>query len=776
MRLKPNFGKGGLKGFVSQHAEKAIFGLVLGLVAFFIYSSATQEVEETGSPEDLKRNASSASSGLSQDYWDAIRPEREKEVEDYGEKAQDGRKPIDQADYALAHIWDPPVTPKRGHRDDPRILAPEQVEALGGVFNIPVRSAGDDPWEGDKDAVAKPKEEAKPKRTRRKKSTRRTSSEGGDEAMLMGGSGAYFQDASEGDGMGPGYMDSSGMGDEGAMGPGAMTTSGMTGGRRTIGKTYRQLYIKGYQGTFGQMGRGALGRSFAVVGVTAIVPYEKQWEEYERALAGTTGYSAKQDIPRYLFFLAEKAEVPADPDAPLDWKPVSNSKYAMKISARYAAFPKEVADQEYTVPNVLTMPIPPIMLKSYEFMSRHRDIPRQQVKVQQVASTEEASDEEEPIELGPSGSELTPDDFAIPKVNPGATGGGGMYGVGSGGGSGMYAPGGAGGMMGPDEDFSSMEGGSGMDYDETGGDMYGGSGAGYGSGGDYGASFGAAQEQTVVKYKMVRFFDLTAEPGKSYRYRVAVVLEDPNHPENPQAAPNTRHLDPAVAKRVQEVEAKDAETSSRTGEPTRTFYRQTEWSEPSNVVTVAEPEKFVAGGATHGKVIPLGDGIEIQTTESKGKLVTMVWDEARAAEIPAEKEVFRGSFLSFAQDADALHPLTQQIKTIEGFDFKTDAFVADLRGGRKLITDIDEENDNEETIHYTPAEFLVIDGEGNLLACNEIDDTEEFRRLTFAEDTAQPVAATGGSGMPGGDYGDMMDYGDMGSGMDMMEGGGSEEY
>ncbi len=776
MRLKLNFGKGGLKGFVSHHAEKAIFGLVLCLVAFFIYSSATQEVEETGSPEDLKRNASSARSGLDQDYWDAIRPEREKEVEDYGGKAEEGRKPIDEADYALSNIWDPGVTPRRGKRGDPKMLGPQLVEASGGVFNIPIRTASrEDFWENDKDAVAKPKEEAKPwrRRPKKKKPSRGYMGGSSDGDMLSGAAGGGSEYGEEEEEMGSGYM-GSGMDDEGSMGPGAMMTSGMTGGRRTIGKIYRDLYIKGYQGTFSQMGaQGALGRSYAVVGVTATVPYEKQWEEYERALAGTTGYSAKQDIPKYLFFLAERAEVSADPNAPLDWKPISNSNYAMKLSARYAAFPKEVADEAYTVPGVLTMPIPPIMLKSFDDIVVHSDIPRQQVKRIQVASTEEAPDEEEPIEI--ESSELSPGDLSIPKVGPGTTGGGGMYGPGAGG-SGMYAPEGSGSMMGSAEGSSSFGSGSEMDYGDGDEGMYDEEGSGYGSGGGYGTPFGNEQELTVVKHKMVRFFDLTAEPGKSYRYRVAVVLEDPNHPRDPQAAPSTRILDAAVAKRVREVEAKDAETSTRTGQTTRTFYLQTDWSEASNVVTVAKPEKYVAGGATHGKVIPLSDSIEIQTTESKGKLVTMVWDDNRAAEIPAEKEVFRGSYLSFTEDADALHPLTQQIKTIEGFEFNTDAFVADLRGGKKLITDIDEENDDEETIHYTPGEFLVIDGEGNLLACNEIDDTEEFRRLTFAEDTAQPITASGG-GMPG-DYGDMMDYGEFGSGMDMEDdgGGGGEEH
>jgi len=761
-----------LKGFVSQHAEKAIFGLVLGLVGFFIYTSATQEVDETGSPEDLKKNASSARSGLNQDYWDKIRPDREKKVENYADRAGVARKAIADADYRLANIWDKGVIPKRGKRGDPQMLAPEQVVASGGVFNIPMRtSSRDNPWENDKDAVVKPKEETKPKRKRKKRPDRRTMEGGSDGEMLGGGSGSFFMEAGEEGDMPSGYPGGMEMIDPGSSGP--TSTTAMTGGRRTIGKNYKEQYVRGHKGTFGQAGQGgALGRSFAVVGVRALVPYEKQWEEYERALAEATQYNPKQDIPTYIYFLAERAEVPADPNAPLDWQPVSNTKFAMQWSARYAGIPKEVADSRYVVPSVLTMPIPPIMLKPYDGLASHKEIPRYQVKSTQLTRREEAPDEDEPIELGPT--DLSGDISTIPKVG---AGGGGMYPGGSGG---MFQPGDIGGGMDPsgyeggdlmspeeeDDGSSGMGHGDPMAYEGDGGS---------GMSGGYGTQYGFAQEQTVVKYKMVRFFDLRAEPGKSYRYRVCVVLEDPNRPRNPGASPSTRILDPVAAKRVREVEAKDEEASQRTGKPTRTFFIKTDWSEPSNIVTIAKPEKYVAGAVTHGKEIPLSENIKVQKSEPHGKLVTMVWDKDRAAEVPVETDVYRGSFLSMSQNADVLHPLTLQIKTVENYKFNTDAFVADLRGGKELITDVEEvDREKTETKHYEPGEFLVIDGEGNLLACDEIDDIEEYRRLMLVEDTDQPGMSSG-FGTPG-DYGGMegmegMEGMDMGSeGMEGMEG------
>ena len=89
---------------------------------------------------------------------------------------------------------------------------------------------------------------------------------------------------------------------------------------------------------------------------------------------------------------------------------------------------------------------------------------------------------------------------------------------------------------------------------------------------------------------MVRFFDLTVKPGKSYRYRVRVMLEDPNRPHDPKADPDKGILHPTVIERLEQVATDDENYLKRTGKPRRTYYRVTDWSEPSNVVTVAQPE------------------------------------------------------------------------------------------------------------------------------------------------------------------------------------------
>jgi hypothetical protein len=286
-----------------------------------------------------------------------------------------------------------------------------------------------------------------------------------------------------------------------------------------------------------------------------------------------------------------------------------------------------------------------------------------------------------------------------------------------------------------------------------------GMGPGYGSEGGmpggynpYGGGTPGQPRQPPVKFKLVRFFDFTAEIGKTYRYRVSVVLEDPNRPIDPRTDPNKRILESSVIARLAKVEADDQQYQQRTGKEKRTYYRQTEWSDPSEPVTVPKPDFFVAGAATAAKMIPLSlNGPLVQMSDPQAKLVPVVWDRRRAVETPAERDVSRGSYLNFEQDADVLHPAILAIKRLEKYSFQTNAYVADLRGGEECLKDVDKEA-RTETLYPTPGEVLVVDGLGNLVVCNEIDNCEEYRRVLFIEDSpvvATPTGPTGSEGMEG---------------------------
>ena len=194
-----------------------------------------------------------------------------------------------------------------------------------------------------------------------------------------------------------------------------------------------------------------------------------------------------------------------------------------------------------------------------------------------------------------------------------------------------------------------------------------------------------------------------------------------------------------------------SEVVTRLEDPNRDkkeFWRTTEWSEPSDAVTVPAPGRLLAGMVSRGKMAKLNERV-IQLTEDRGKFVPVVWDKRYAVDIPAERDVFRGTMLNFQRDAEVVHPLSLIIKMLEAYNFQTDSLVVDLRGGEELPGKAKEKM-------TAPGEFAMIDGSGKLVVRNELDDMEAFRRFTLAEEKEQDSGSSTGSpfgGAPGSDDG-----------------------
>ncbi len=745
MKLKKILGDGGIKGCFALHVEKLVFGVVILLVVFFVYSSATQEgISLSETPEKLKNEAESARNHITSDHWAALEQDRVKMVGDYPDRALEIRTAIQYNQYApdrplLARDTNPSEQPRR----DPELLAPIRVEAKGGVYSLAWRlDKPDDPFADDMDALAEPKEAAKPKRPRRERRPSRRSPYG-DEMY-----GSEYE-------MSYDYEDEFGSG---------MAGTGPQGAVRRVSSWFLQHYGNGFRPTAaGGATRGLIApRSFGLVSVTALVPFQRQWHEYERALSEAMGYNPQVDVPNFLWFEAQRAEVTDDEEAPLEWRPVSSTRYTWEIlTPRYAGVPAEVADPNYVRPNSLTMPIPPILQKPFHDLALHSEVPQPRLRRPTTGTKRRP---ELPPDISPEeADELAEGSGMMPKRRPGMGGmpggmGPGGLGMGPGmGGSSMY-----GSEMYEDEYGSEMYGGygSGMYDDEYGSDMY---GSGYGTG-------RVAARRPTVPHLMVRFFDHAAEVGKTYRYRVRVVLEDPNRPLNPQTEPSRRMLDPEVIARIDKIEAEDREYEDlleRTGKaprapywtlppwgererPVRTSFVRTEWSEPSDPCTVLGSEGFVAGSVTAARYRPLvastnGPAPEALLSEATGNLVVVAWDWRRGVEVPGERPVRRGSFLNFRQDADVMHPVTTQIKRLEDYRFNSRGLVLDMRGGEVLIVD---EDDGEKKELRAPGEFILFDADGNLMVRNEVNDTEDYRRLLLIED----AGPTAGAGMVGSSY------------------------
>ena len=153
-----------------------------------------------------------------------------------------------------------------------------------------------------------------------------------------------------------------------------------------------------------------------------------------------------------------------------------------------------------------------------------------------------------------------------------------------------------------------------------------------------------------MQYKLIRFCDTDVEPGKVYRYRVRVFLEDPNNPNTDplngvvNVTPRRRSLslkvhrspeqaaggrgDQEVVLRRESVERKRRSLSHF---PRRRASSQAKWSRPH-------------GGRVARSSL-------VQQSESYGNLVPVVWNDQLAVDVSTETRGYRGSVLNFSEEA-----------------------------------------------------------------------------------------------------------------------------
>jgi hypothetical protein len=315
--------------------------------------------------------------------------------------------------------------------------------------------------------------------------------------------------------------------------------------------------------------------------------------------------------------------------------------------------------------------------------------------------------------------------------------------------------GGMGGTRGP-----IMKGGTAGGEGGMGG--YGSGSMGYGSGSGYGGMSGyggvgegmSGMTLTPPKFKLVRFTDTHVEAGKYYRYRVAVQVHDPNHPALSFTPPTLASLADDVRTRVRALDTDDAK-NPRAG--FRTFWRVSEWSQPSEVITLPSLSLFFAGSVDQpGSQVPVEGKPKVPNGQPSVKVLTSAWDPVKVADVPAEEQAYRGSILNFVKDAKVIHPVNHDVVDMKEYKFQTNALVADLMGGESIPKRDKGKSSDPLT---APGELLVFDADGNLRVQNETDDIEAFRRLLVPEPKAPatPGGAEGGyapTGMPGeGGYG-----------------------
>ncbi|HET6882451.1 MAG TPA: hypothetical protein VFI31_19955 [Pirellulales bacterium] len=382
------------------------------------------------------------------------------------------------------------------------------------------------------------------------------------------------------------------------------------------------------------------------------VPYWKQLNEYQTTFRDARYYDVKQDYPRYAFPIIERAEV--DGSQVGEWEEL-NVDLAMDDLLKWAAEYPEVADKQILDP-YLTEPLPPLVFANHD---------KEKVSHPALKPTE-------PKKVDPEEGKkkVRVRDLTGTTARNRNSGNPGMSGA---------APG-----MGPG---------------------YGGQGA-YGG---YGNQMNGPQGP-LVERRLFRFFDFTVDPGKTYRYRVKLVLRNPNLGVPPRFLDN--------------YDFAKGET------------RESDWSPPSPAVTVIAGNRLLAGGVTPGR------------NEPTAKILAKLFDAKLAAEIRRIFDISRGSVLNELGAKIGLPKGSGQPNDREAasLDFETNAVVLDMFGGDKIPGARSRDPRAEQP--RIPGHILVLDNDGDLRTLVQSTDAGMYE--TEAEEARNQAPPGEGDKKPGG--------------------------
>ncbi|HTQ40174.1 MAG TPA: hypothetical protein VMJ32_14200 [Pirellulales bacterium] len=494
MKAKINFNPDGIKRFFITNGEKIVFAATVIIFLLFLYSTITAKpLDDSKSPEAIKRESSQVVSNIQSPTWSAHRGEMGLEPTHFADQVADEIRPIPGQRVRLTREWSPPLFPELIKRADPEIYAIEDLQVAAGSGIVPYKpnASGAGQIPGASAGQRLPGGPAQP--------------------GLPGGSARGPGLPGEG-ALGPGAR-GPGLPGEGALGPGGHGPglpgegSGFGPGVSAAGPSR----LGQDENLPGVRAPGADAEVKSYVIITGAVPVDKEAEEFRRRFEAAVPAApdsdpnhqplvAQTDVPNYFCFLVERSEVKDAGDAKRNWTPILskenfvNSEALKDLAKWFTQAPEIVHPDDVFAPVpfgnqyfYVTWPLPPLFLKNWGFEAAH---PKVKLNVAQTTAPENQPDTNQNGNL----DSVTPDRTA--QMN-------GRFGPGSE--HGPVMP-----MRGPQ--------GPGMS-------------GGFGPHEVPGMAMGA-QSQTdlsVDPYKLFRFVDLTAEPGKTYRYRIQLLLYNPNY-------------------------------------------------------------------------------------------------------------------------------------------------------------------------------------------------------------------------------------------------------
>lgn len=684
--MKASKKSGGIKQLLLAHCEKAIALLIIVGGAYLVYASLGIE-GETRDADDLQQSVTQTRNAFQNANWEDVPDENKRVAYDPG---GDVMASIPSDVYTVStNSWGGPVVPPTVERTDPELLPAMAVEGSGvtglmGFLDDSIRGQRERDLER-----ARQEEDENARREEERQNQEPFNARGGGRGR--GGEGGFA-----GGGRNP---------EEGRPAPRVVDNGFVPQGDELIKKV-----------------------SCAIV--LAKAPSLDQYNIYKTELSEARGYDPMLDVPNYLGYMVERAEVTDGQE--LEWSRVNvtdgNGRYSKSaVSSQtiegaikdWAGSGLPIVDARYEH-EVLTMPLPSFVGQDLGLLAVHSEAPLQSetdAKLLEEENTEQP--EAAPDDAGDDGDLFANND----PVGPGfggrddRRGGRGFDGGARGGFDGRR-----GGRGGFDE-------GGGFDGGREGGmAMDRGRGRAPRARGGVTRRGGGATFDPEVPFQMVRFYDFTVQPGRQYRYRIKMVVEDVNQAYHVEP----RHLAREVVVRIEE-------SKGAGGKPKK--YRLTEWSEPSSIISVPMAgDVFIAGANPPGR----GAGAE-------GTLDLLVQsfkldEDQRAVKGGVIQTFRRGSVMNLVEDIEVLSADRRWIVESEDFEFRTGITLCDFTGGEELARDM-----------QAPARALLMDASGRLFVREQLDDAqavEQHRQVFEAEaDEQNRFGPPGGRGRGGFDEG-----------------------
>ncbi len=522
------------KQLVIDHGEKGVFGLFALIVLVFLAGTSWSRYEKR--PEEFVDKVAKGEAAIKASAWSEDRKKDFRAVRDIAEEVKMLHSPLEASrfEYSTHYFW--PMYPQTKPGADPKLLAVLEPVADFGKF-IMIEQPNDQPQNlvagvfesGDKDKE-KPSgdDDTAPRR-------------GGndDNAPRIGAAPAGANPANSG----------------GAAGadPQAEMRMRMSGGSGSGGMAGNQPTVN--------------ARGVRFVAVRGVFPLKDQVEEFAKAIQLETSQAA--ELVEFLDFeLQRQVALPGNPDRwSGKWEPV-DLQAALDVIDR-VDFDTELVDTAFT-DAVFTMPLPRRVAGKWNKYASHPKIKDLSVEMaeaqaqltQKMVEAEEAFKLNAPKSKGGFSSKVHDVRGMRTQMNSSS-----MSGAGGGSSSSMMQK-----MQGQIKE--DMNSGSLMPF-QSGINMN--SGANNSFMGSL-TAMGNQMQKTdtrLSKYLLFRYLDFTVTPGNEYRYRMRLVLRNPNYKR-----PVEELVDASVAE----------------GE-----LRMTPWSEPTTPSVIPEEQKVFLAKVDRGR-------------------------------------------------------------------------------------------------------------------------------------------------------------------------------